>query len=253
MKLKNKIALVTGASKGIGKAIALQFSLEGAAVALASRNIQSLTSVSEEINQIGGHSIVIPLDVSDPESIQQGIDKTVAHYGRLDIMVNNAGISMTVPSLEMTPEQWRLAVETNLSGVFFGCQAAARQMIKQNKGCIVNISSIFSKNAAPMRAPYCASKAGVDMLTQVLAAEWARYNIRVNAIAPGYVYTDLVKELIEKEVFDTKALKKRTPQNRLGEVDDIANAALFVSCDKSDFMTGSILVVDGGWSAYGYV
>ena len=253
MFLKNKTALITGAGKGIGKAIALRFCKEGANVALAGRNIHDLTSVSEEIRHNGGRSIIIKLDVTDPESIRKGVEQTVETYGSIEIMINNAGISMTMPSVDMSPEQWRLAVDTNLSGVFFGCQAAARQMIQQQNGCIINISSTFSRNAAPMRAPYCACKAGVDMLTKVLASEWGTYNIRVNAIAPGYIHTDLVKDLVDRKVLDTEAIKRRTPQNRLGNVDDIADAALFVASDQSSFMTGSVLFIDGGWDAYGYI
>ncbi|MBI9085499.1 MAG: SDR family oxidoreductase [Desulfobacterales bacterium] len=253
MKLQNKIALVTGASKGVGKAIALRFCAEGAAVVLASRSMDALSEISEQINGNGGRSLAVSLDVTDPVSVQHAVDITVEAFGRLDIMVNNAGMSMTLPTMDLTPEQWRLAVETDLFGVFYGCQSAGRQMVKQGGGTIINISSIFGRNAAPMRAAYCASKAAVDMLTKVMAAEWAEHHIRVNAIAPGYVRTELVQELIDRKVFALEDIEKRTPQGRIGTVDDITEAVVFAAIDESSFMTGSILTMDGGWSAYGYL
>ncbi len=253
MKLENKIALVTGASKGMGKAIALRFCSEGAAVVLASRSIDTLVNISEKINNSGGRSLAVAMDVTDPESVQHAVDLTVETFGRLDIMVNNAGVTMTLPTLDLTPEQWRQAVETDLFGVFYGCQSAGRQMTKQGGGGIINISSIFGRNAAPMRAAYCASKAAVDMLTKVMAAEWAENHVRVNAIAPGYIRTELVEDLINRKVFALEDIERRTPQGRLGTVDDIAEAAVFAASDAASFMTGTILTMDGGWSAYGYL
>lgn len=253
MKLENKIVLVTGASKGVGKAIALRFCDEGAKVLLASRNIASLTEISDQINSRGGHSLAISMDVTDSISVQHAVDCAVETFGRLDILVNNAGMTMTMPTAELSPDQWRIAMETNLFGVFYGCHSAGQQMIKQGGGCIINISSIFGQNAAPMRAAYCTSKSGVNMLTKVLAAEWAKKQIRVNAIAPGYIRTELVQNLIDRQVFSLEDIEKRTPQGRIGRVDDIAEAAVFVASDASSFMTGAILTIDGGWSAHGYL
>lgn len=253
MKLENKIALVTGASKGVGKAIALRFAREGATVLLASRGIESLRTLSEQINSEGGNSLAIVVDVADSASVQLAIDRAVEGFGRLDIMVNNAGMTMTKPTAELSAEQWREALETNLFGVFYGCHSAGRQMISQGQGCIINISSIFGQLAAPMRAAYCTSKSGVDMLTKVLAAEWACNNIRINAIAPGYIRTEMVQKLIDGKVFSLEEIANRTPQGRIGTVEDIAEAAVFVASDAASFMTGSIVTIDGGWSAYGYL
>jgi NAD(P)-dependent dehydrogenase (short-subunit alcohol dehydrogenase family) len=160
---------------------------------------------------------------------------------------------MIVPTVELSTDQWRLAMETNLFGVFYGCRSAGQQMIKQGSGCIINISSILGQNAAPMRAAYSTSKAGVNMLTKVLAIEWAKEKIRVNAIAPGYIHTEMVQKSLDKDLFSDEMIKKRTPMGRLGNVEDIAEAALFVASDAASFMTGEILTIDGGWTAYGYV
>jgi len=251
--LRDKIALITGASKGMGKEIALQFCEEGATVVFASRSAERLRVLSDQVNEKGGNAFAVSMDVTDPVSVQNAVDRTVQEFGRLDIMVNNAGVTMTLPSTDLTVAQWRRAVETDLFGVFYGCQSAGRQMIAQRGGCIINVSSIFGRNAAPMRAAYCSSKAAVDMLTRVLAVEWAEHHVRVNAIAPGYVRTELVQDLIERKVFALEDIEKRTPQRRIGEVDDIAQAAVFVASDAASFMTGSILTIDGGWSAYGYL
>jgi NAD(P)-dependent dehydrogenase (short-subunit alcohol dehydrogenase family) len=253
MKLKNRIALTTGASKGLGKAIALRFSAEGATVLLASRNISSLTEISDQINSSGGRALAIAMDVTDPVSVQQAVDCTVENFGRLDIMVNNAGISMIVPTVELSTDQWRKAMETNLFGVFYGCRSAGQQMIKQGSGCIINISSILGQNAAPMRAAYSTSKAAVNMLTKVLAIEWAKNKIRVNAIAPGYIRTEMVQKSIDRDLFSPKEIENRTPLGHMGNADDIAAAALFVASDEASFMTGEILTIDGGWTAYGYI
>lgn len=253
MKLQNKIALVTGASKGLGKGIAKRFSAEGAVVVLASRNLTHLEIVEKEITASGRQSHSLEVDVRNLKSIQNAVEQTVDRYDRLDILVNNAGVSMVRSSEELKPEEWNLAIETNLSGVFFGCQAAACQMLKQGGGCIINISSMYGSAASPMRAAYCTSKAGVEMLTKVLAVEWAKQNIRVNAIAPGYLRTELVQELIDQGKLAPEALEKRTPQGRIGDVKDIVGAAVYLASEEASYTTGSIITIDGGWTAYGYI
>jgi NAD(P)-dependent dehydrogenase (short-subunit alcohol dehydrogenase family) len=157
------------------------------------------------------------------------------------------------PSEDISPEDWRTALETDLSGVFFASQAAARVMIPQGGGGIINISSVLGIVAAPRRAAYCASKAAVNELTKVLAIEWADRKIRVNAIAPGYVRTELVQDVIDKGAISLAAIKKRTPQGRIGEGEDIAGLAVYIASEESSYMTGSIVNIDGGWLAYGYL
>lgn len=253
MKLNNKVAIITGASKGIGKGIAIRYAHEGATVIVASRSMDLLSAIAEEINSEGGQALALKVDVRRSESIQGVVDKVVEKFGRLDIMVNNAGISMAHPSEDLSPEDWTRAVETDLFGVFYGCQSAGRQMMKQGGGCIVNITSAYGIVAAPMRAAYCASKAAGNMLTKVLASEWARKKIRVNAIAPGYIRTELVQGVIDKGMLPVDAIEKRTPQGRIGEVEDVLGAAVFLASEEAGFVTGSILSVDGGWTAYGYL
>lgn len=253
MKLKNKVALITGASKGIGKGIAIRYAHEGAAVILASRSMDLLSAIADEINNEGGQALALKVDVRKHKSIQGVVDKTVEKFNRLDIMVNNAGISMAHPSEDLSPEDWTRAVETDLFGVFYGCQSAARQMMKQGGGCIINITSIYGLVAASMRAAYCASKAAGNMLTKLLASEWAAKKIRVNAIAPGYIRTELVQGVIDKGMLPVGAIEKRTPQGRIGEVEDVLGAAVFLASEEAAYVTGSILPVDGGWTAYGYL
>lgn len=253
MKLKGKVAVVTGASKGIGKGIAVRYAQEGAAVVLASRSLNLLTSIAGEINRQGGKALALEVDVTKYRSVAQMIDKTVEHFGRMDIMVNNAGISMAIPSEELSLEDWQRALGTDLSGVFYGCQCAARKMIPQGGGCIINITSVYGIVAAPARAAYCSSKAAANMLTKVLAIEWAKKNIRVNAIAPGYFRTELVQEVIDNGMLPIGGIEKRTPMGRIGEVDEILGLAVYLASDESGFMTGSVVNIDGGWEAYGYI
>jgi len=253
MKLNNKVAIITGASKGIGKGIAIAYAKEGATVILASRSMDLLTAIADGIHSNGGQALAVKVDVRRSESIQAVVDTAVEKFGRLDIMVNNAGISMAHPSEELAPEDWVRAVETDLFGVFYGCQSAGRQMMAQGSGSIINITSVYGIVAAPMRAAYCASKAAANMLTKVLASEWAAKKIRVNAIAPGYIRTELVMDLIERGIMPVDAIEKRTPQGRIGEVKDVLGAALFLAGEEASFVTGSILTIDGGWTAYGYL
>ncbi len=253
MRLLNKIAVVTGAGRGIGKAIALAFAREGAAVVLAGRTLDSLEAAAREIIGSGGRATAVTVDVRKVESIQEMVRQTVDRYGRLDLLVNNAGITMGGASEDLSPDDWRAALETDLYSVFFASQAAARVMIPQGGGNIINISSINGILAAPRRAAYCASKAAVNELTKVLAIEWADRKIRVNAIAPGYVRTELVQDVIDKGAISLDAILRRTPQGRIGEVEDVAGLAVYLAGDESSYMTGSIVNIDGGWLAYGYL
>jgi 3-oxoacyl-[acyl-carrier protein] reductase len=253
MKLKGKVAIITGASKGIGKGIAVRYAQEGAAVVLASRAMDLLTPIASQINQEGGKALAWEVDVTRFESVSTMVDKSVEQFGRLDIMVNNAGISMAHPSEELSPQDWQRALDTDLSGVFYGCQCAARKMIPQGGGCIINITSVYGIVAAPGRAAYCASKAACNMLTKVLAIEWAKKNIRVNAIAPGYIRTELVQGVIDKGMLHIGAIEKRTPLGRIGEVEELLGLSVYLASDESGFMTGSVVNIDGGWEAYGYI
>jgi len=254
MRLKDKVAIITGASKGIGKAIAQRYVKEGASVMLASRSIALLEEIAGRINDSGGKASALEVDVCDHQSVEALVRQTVSVYGCLDIMVNNAGISAAHASVDLTPEMWDQAVKTDLYGVFYGCQSAARIMMKQaSGGCIINMTSMYGTNAVPMRAAYCASKAGANMLTKVFSSEWASHGIRVNAIAPGYIRTELVQDILDRGLLDTEAIERRTPLGRMGEVRDIEGLAVFLAGEEAAYITGSINSVDGGWTAYGYI
>jgi NAD(P)-dependent dehydrogenase (short-subunit alcohol dehydrogenase family) len=252
--MQGKVAIITGASKGIGKGIAERYAREGAAVILASRSLGLLEEIAEGIKRAGGRALALELDVRNSGSVESVVQRTVEAFGRLDIMVNNAGVSMAHPSEELASADWERALETDLFGVFYGCQSAARQMMTQPEGgLIINITSIYGMVAAPMRAAYCASKAGANMLTKLLASEWASKKIRVNAIAPGYIRTELVQGVIDKGMLPLGAIERRTPQGRIGEVEDVVGLAAFLAGEEAGFITGGVYAVDGGWTAYGYV
>ncbi len=252
--LKDRVTMITGASRGLGKAFALRFAGEGSTVVLAGRSYDAMNDICREITESGGEGSAVRMNVQDPESIRCAVDVAVERYGRIDVLVNNAGISMVNPSESLSYEDWNNAIGTNLTGVFFCCQAVARHMIDRGAGgCIINISSTFGKTPVPRRAAYCASKAGTDMITRVLAAEWAEKNIRVNAIAPGYLNTEFIQDLKLQGKLDTEALNRRIPQGRMGNVEEITGLALYMAGDEATYMTGSVVYIDGGWTAYGFV
>lgn len=257
MKLEGRVAIITGASRGIGKEIAKRYAEEGAKVVLASRNQESISALEREIEGKGGEALAVQTDVTKIDSVRKMVDSAIGRFGRLDILVNNAGITRVKPSEELSQEDWGEAIDTDLSGIFYCSQAVARQMIQQNEGGkILNITSVYGLVAAPRRAAYCASKAGANMLTRVLAIEWAKYNINVNGIAPGYLREGLTQEAIAKGILtpaDIAAIERRTPKGRLGEIDDVLGLAVFMVTEEARFITGEIVTVDGGWVAYGYL
>jgi len=252
--LPGKVTVITGAGRGLGKALALRFAREGSSVVLAGRSYDLLEKVCDEIRASGGEGFPVRMDVRDPHSVAQAVEEAASRFGRIDVLINNSGISMVSPSESLSYEDWKNAIDTNLSGVFFCSRAVAAHMIDQGiSGCIINISSTFGKTPVPRRAAYCASKAAVDMLTKVLAAEWAEKKIRVNAIAPGYLKTEFIQQLEEQGKLDTRSLKKRIPQGRIGSAEEITGMAVFMAGDEATYMTGSVVYIDGGWTAYGFV
>jgi 3-oxoacyl-[acyl-carrier protein] reductase len=254
MRLEGKAALVTGASRGIGKAIALSLAKEGADVAInCSTSLKEAKEVAREISGLGRRAIVVQADVADKAAVDEMVEKVVADLGRIDILVNNAGMAIVAASAELEEERWRRGIDVMLTGVFLCSQAAGKEMIKQKSGKIVNIASINGIDAFPERACYCSAKAGVMALTKVLGCEWARYDINVNAVAPGYVETDLVSNLAEKGVLDINELADRTPKGKLAAPGDVADTLVFLASEDSKHIVGQTIVVDGGWTAYGYL
>lgn len=254
MKLEGKTALVTGASRGIGRAIALALAKEGADVAVnCSSSIVEAEKVAREIQKLGREFIVIKADVSDKPSVEKMVNEVIKQFGKIDILVNNAGIAVVGPSEKLEEKNWRRGIDVMLTGTFFCSQAAGKEMIKQKSGKIINVASINGIVAFPERAAYCSAKAGVMALTKVLASEWAKYNINVNAIAPGYVETELLTNLVSQGKIDLKELKDRTPGGKLTSADDVANAVVFLSSDESRSINGQTIIIDGGWTVYGYL
>jgi NAD(P)-dependent dehydrogenase (short-subunit alcohol dehydrogenase family) len=254
MKFRNKVALVTGASRGIGRAIALALAKEGADVVLnCSTSVKAAEKVSQEINRMRRRVMVIQADVSSKSAVENMIQRVVEELGKIDILVNNAGMSVVGPSSELEEDKWRRGIDVMLTGVFFCSQVAGNEMIKQKSGKIINIASINGIVAFPERACYCAAKAGVMALTKVLGSEWARYNINVNAIAPAYVETELVRNLVTAHTLDLDELANRIPNGRLARPEEIADLVVFLASEESKYIQGQTIIMDGGWTAYGYV
>ena len=254
MRLKDKVALVTGASRGIGRAIALALAGEGADVALnCSSSVDEAEKVAREIEKLGRRAAVIQADVADKAAVERMVREVITQFGKIDILVNNAGMATVGPSEDLEEDIWRRGIDVMLTGVFFCSQAAGKEMIKQKSGKIINIASINGIVAFPERACYCSAKAGVMALTKVLGCEWARYNINVNAVAPGYVETDLVRNLVSQGTLDVDELAGRTPNGKLASSDDIADTVVFLASEDSKHIVGQTIVVDGGWTAYGYL
>jgi 3-oxoacyl-[acyl-carrier protein] reductase len=253
-KLKGKTALVTGSSRGIGRAIALTLAREGADVAVnCSSTVKEAEKVASEIKKLGRNSMVIKADIADKSSVVKMVGEVVNQFRKIDILVNNAGIAAIGPSETLEEKLWRRGIDVMLTGTFFCSQAAGKAMIEQRSGKIINIASINGIVAFPERAGYCSAKAGVMALTKVLATEWAKYNINVNAIAPGYVETELVGKLVSQGKLKINELKGRTPGGKLATAEDIAEAAVFLASDSSRSINGQTFVIDGGWTAYGYL
>ncbi|WP_290652010.1 glucose 1-dehydrogenase [Aquisalimonas sp.] len=250
--LSGSTALVTGAGRGIGRSIALGLAEAGSNVALCSRTRSELEEVANGVRAFGVEALIVPCDVTDPTAIQQAVDATVAMFTRIDVLVNNAGLTVKKPAEDYTLEDWSRILDVNLTGVFLFAQAVGRQMIRQGGGRIINISSIASETAITGSVAYCASKGGVKMVTRVLAAEWARHGIRVNAIAPAYTQTPLVKALTEAREGFADAVCQRTPMNRLGRPEEMVGAAVYLASDASSYVTGETLMVDGGWTSFGF-
>lgn len=242
--LKGRRALVTGASSGIGAHVARLLAANGAAVALAARRVQACEKTGADIAAMGGRAVPVAMDVGSRASVEQGIAATVAALGGIDILVNNAGIAGTAALLNETEEEWDRIMDTNLKGAFLVAQSAARAMKDSGGGSIINIASVLGLRIMGNVGAYATSKAGLVQLTRVMALEWARHKIRVNAICPGYVLTDINRDFMATEA--GQAIARRIPMRRIAQVDDLDGPLLLLASDAGAYLTGVALPVDGG-------
>lgn len=245
--LSGRRILVTGGGRGIGRAVALALAAEGADLALVSRSLPDLEVAAKEVRALGRTAVVATMDVTDPDSVERATEQVVAELGGLDVLVNNSGVITASRLLDTTVEEWDRVMTTNLRGTFLVCRAAGRHLVAQKHGKVINVASHFGLMATSGFSAYCASKAGIIHFTKVLALEWARDNVQVNAIAPGYVVTDLNTDLREDESRTAKIVS-RIPARRMAEAREIGPLAVLLASSASDYMTGAVLVTDGGES-----
>jgi len=254
-RYKGKLVLVTGAGSGLGRACAVRFAAEGARVAVHYNSSEAgAAETLKLVEAVGSSGIMVAADARSQGNVQQAVDRVIEAFGRIDVLVNNAGKHRLARSMEQTQADWDDMIARNLSGTFFFSQPVARNMRAAGGGHIVNVSSKMATSTAPSNAAYCATKAGVIAMTQVLAAEWARFNIRVNCIAPGVMATEATQQMtseLEDSGLLVRALEARTPVGRLGDPEEIAATIAFLASGETDFLTGSTLYVDGGWTSYG--
>lgn len=249
MKLNDKVAIITGATSGIGRAIAIKFAEEGAKVAIVGRNAERAEQTLEEIKNIrNGEAFWLSADVREVSSTEHIIEKTVRTFGRLDILVNCAGVFLTGAIENISEETYDISMNINLKGMFFTIKAAVPEMRKQGKGKIINISSLAGEVGFPNASVYCATKFGVIGLTKALGIELAPYKININAIAPGNIETPMNVDLRKDSEYN-KFIIENTPYRRYGYTDDIAPGAVYLASDDSDYVCGATLFIDGGWVA----
>ncbi len=249
--LKDKVAVVTGARRGMGRAHSLKLAAAGAKVVVSDISKEECEKVVEEIKEKGGEAIAVKCDVTQKSEVDAMVQKAVDEWGTVDILVNNAGIAQFIPFLEMSEEDWDKTLEINLKGYFLCAQACAKVMAEQKSGAIVNIASVaMGQQGVGMAniAHYCASKGGIAALTEALAVELAPKNIRVNAVAPGIIETPMI-DPVKKDEEGFDAMLGRIPLARPGKPEEVSNAVVFLASEKSSYMTGSVIVVDGGWLA----
>lgn len=253
--IQSPVAIVTGASRGIGAAIAERFAADGLAVACAATSVDNVEPIAARLAETHGvPTLALEMRVEDHASVAAGVERVVDELGVPGVMVNNAGISGVQSLLDYDPDEFGRLIDINLKGVFNGAQLAARAMVEAGVGgSIINIGSVTGIDAFPTRVGYCGSKAAVHHMTRVMALDLAPHRIRVNCVAPGYIRTDMVQDLIDAGTLDESGLKRRIPMDELGDPADIAAAVAWLASDEASYITGETTVVDGGWVSYGHI
>ncbi len=247
--LTGRVAIVTGGGGGLGRPIAVGLATCGADVVVTSRDVAHLEPVVKEIQGLGRRALAIAADVTSAESMRAMVDRVMDEFGKIDILVNVAGTNARFSAEEMAPEEFERVIRFNILGTFLACQAVGRVMIEQKRGKIINMSSVRGRVAPDMGgSAYSSSKGGVDSLTRTLAAEWAKYGIHVNALAPALIMTDMTRDFLSKPEVYAKVTRD-IPLKRLGEPQEVVGPAVLLASDESDFMTGQIIYIDGGLSA----
>lgn len=248
--LTGKVAIVTGASSGLGVQFAKALATQGADVAIVARRLEKLTKIKSEIEALGVRCFAVKCDVTHIDEIKSAVESIKQHFGKIDILVNNAGVGLFGPAENQSDELWQTMIATNLNSVYFFSREVGKIMIENNYGKIINVGSIHSNVAMtgmPLSA-YCTTKGGVLMLTKALAAEWAKYNITVNAIGPAYFPSEMTESVIEDKKF-MQTIKTYCPMGRPGKTGELDGAVAYFASDASSYTTGQILSVDGGWTA----
>ena len=243
-----QVVLVSGGTRGIGKAIAQGFADRGAQVVITGRNQEATEAAAQEISGSGDPVLPMVCDVADGDAIERLVDRCLSDFGRIDTLVNSAGVNQRKPAAEVTEEEYDFIVDINLKGSVFLCQAVGRQMILQGKGSQINIGSLTTHRPLKNLLPYAVSKAGIGQLTRLLALEWGSKGVRVNGIAPGFILTDLSRKLWSEQQMKSW-IDFNTPQGRLGQPEDMIGTAVFLASEASAFMTGQMLYVDGGFES----
>jgi len=247
--LDGQVALVTGAARGLGRAISLALADAGADVALGLRDLGTGGDLAAEIEALGRTALPLQMDVRDLAQIREAVDAVVERFGRLDVLVNNAGAAPRNPAEDVTVDDFDLTLSVNLKGTFFASQAAGRIMARQNSGRIVNMSSQAGFVALPGESVYCMTKAGIAHLTKCLAVEWGRFNVTVNAVAPTFIATPGTEEALSDPAFRAEVVERIAGLHRIGEPMDVAGAVVFLASPAASLITGHTIVIDGGWTA----
>jgi NAD(P)-dependent dehydrogenase (short-subunit alcohol dehydrogenase family) len=247
--LGGQVALVTGAARGLGRAISLALAEAGASVALGLRDLAADGGLAEEIHERGQRALPLQMDMTDLEQVRQAINDAVDHFGRLDILVNNTGVAPTNLAIDVREEDFDRTLAINLKGTFFACQAAGKVMMQQNSGRIINMSSQAGFVALPTESVYCMTKAGIAHLTKCLAVEWGKYNINVNAVAPTFIHTPGTEPALSSPAFYADTVDKVAALHRIGEPSEVAGAVVFLASPAASLITGHTMIIDGGWTA----